>query len=98
MKRDLKTGRHPTITAEFAQGRRCQQINVILDMVGERRSERRNLQTVDSMIDQTVKRTASVRALVVICTARMMATTMIIVAMPKTPTKPNFCLVVILTE
>lgn len=56
-----------------------------------------NLQTVDSIIDQTVKRTASVRALVVTSTARMMATTMIIVAIPKTPARPSFCLVVILT-
>lgn len=56
-----------------------------------------NSQTVDSTIDQTVKRTASVRALVVISTARMMATTMMIVAMPNTPARPNFCLAVIFT-
>lgn len=55
------------------------------------------LQTVDSIIDQNVNRTASVRALVVISTARMMATTMIIVAMPKTPTRHSFCCVVIFT-
>lgn len=52
---------------------------------------------MDSIIDQTVKRTASVRALVVISTARIIATTTMIVAMPKTPVRPNFCLVVILT-
>lgn len=56
----------------------------------------RSLQTMDSITDQTGKRMASVRALVVISRARIMATTMTIVAMPKTPTRPSFCLVVIL--
>lgn len=55
----------------------------------------RNLQTVDSIIDINASNGASVRALVVISIARMMAAMMMIVARPNTVAKPTFCLLVI---
>ena len=82
-------------TSEGSRGTESDLMEDICKGTRERRDI--NSQTVDSMTDQTVNKTPSVRARVVTSRARTMATMMMMVAMPKTPTSPSFCFLVIWT-